>query len=155
MAFESMSAAAKNLYRSITHVLAALFNNRFRFEDQWEACHLRPVPGATIEGCWEGEWVSEVNGHHGLLRSILTQTSAGDYQASFHATYSKVLRVCYSVELKVNESHGPFLLKGEADLGRLAGGVYHYEGEATPDEFRCDYRCKYDHGTFRMARPRV
>ena len=37
-----------------------------------------------------------------------------------------------------------------ADLGPLAGGIYHYQGEAGELEFVCTYKCKYDHGIFRM-----
>ncbi len=147
-----MIPAPKNLFRSLSHLLAALFNNRLRFERQWQEYQPSAMSANSIEGRWEGEWISEVNGHHGGLRCILSRTGAGDYHADFHATYSKVLRVCYSVDLSVREANGRFLLKGEANLGRLAGGIYYYEGEATPAEFKCSYRCKYDHGTFHMTR---
>jgi hypothetical protein len=32
----------------------------------------------------------------------------------------------------------------------LAGGIYEYEGELNQVRFECTYRCKYDHGTFRL-----
>jgi hypothetical protein len=47
-------------------------------------------------------------------------------------------------------SEGKLKLEGDADLGPLAGGIYHYQGQADETEFVCVYRCKYDHGTFRM-----
>jgi hypothetical protein len=39
-------------------------------------------------------------------------------------------------------------------LGQLAGGIYHYEGEAGGTEFNCTYRCAYDHGPFYLQRLR-
>lgn len=42
------------------------------------------------------------------------------------------------------------MLEGDYDLGKLAGGNYHYSGHATIDEFRCTYECKYDRGTFEL-----
>lgn len=41
-------------------------------------------------------------------------------------------------------------LKGEADLGMLAGGIYTYEGQLNSERFECTYRCKYDHETFHL-----
>ncbi len=43
--------------------------------------------------------------------------------------------------------------KGRADLGWCGGGIYQYQGHATPTNFFSTYRSDYDHGTFRMARP--
>ncbi len=34
-----------------------------------------------------------------------------------------------------------------------SGGVYHYDGDATPTNFFSTYKSKYDHGTFQMTRP--
>ena len=44
--------------------------------------------------------------------------------------------------------------RGSADLGKLAGGIYHYEATITPTHFHSTYTNRYDHGTFRMERPR-
>jgi hypothetical protein len=60
------------------------------------------------------------------------------------------LRVCYSVPLRGQANGETLKLEGDADLGRLAGGNYHYNGEATARAFRCTYQCKYDRGTFEM-----
>jgi len=75
-------------------------------------------------------------------------------RARFKATYWKILRFSYTVNLHVTrEPQGPFNFQGEADLGWWGGGVYHYDGHATPTNFFSTYRSEYDHGTFRMARP--
>ena len=84
------------------------------------------------------------------MRSLLARGETGEYKATFHAVYATILRVCYTVPLHGKWSDGKLKLEGEADIGALAGGIYHYQGEAGEDGFVCTYRCKYDHGTFRM-----
>ena len=141
----------KYLFHGFFHVLAALFSNSSDFRRAWNNYPESAPPPEDIQGRWQGEWISDVNGHHGQLKAITTKVNSGKYKTSFHATYSKVLRVCYSVNLNVREEDGRFQLEGEADLGQLAGGIYRYDGEATLTEFNCEYRCEYDHGTFRMT----
>ena len=66
------------------------------------------------------------------------------------AKYCGGLRVCYNTPLHGQISDGRLTLDGEMDLGRLAGGVYTYKGEAGENEFNCSYRCQYDHGAFHL-----
>jgi hypothetical protein len=139
------------LVRSISHTLAALLSGSTAFRSEWKRCGV-VSRSSGIEGRWQGEWVSEVNGHHGGLRGVVSKSDAAHYCGIFHATYAKFLRVSYVVSLSGREQDGRVELEGEADLGRLAGGVYHYAGKATSDEFNCSYDCKYDHGSFRMNR---
>ena len=136
--------------RKISHLLAALVNNASDFKRRWN--QQMPLPSAAngLQGRWEGEWISEANGHRGALRCLLVRAEAGDYKATFHAVYAKILRVCYTVPLHGQWSDGKLKLEGEADIGALAGGIYRYQGEAGEKEFICTYSCKYDHGTFRM-----
>ena len=42
----------------------------------------------------------------------------------------------------------------QADLGKLAGGVYYYEGRANATNLVSTYRSMKDHGRFELARPR-
>ncbi len=134
------------MFRNVSHVLAALFNNRAEFHRRWEAAPARPANG--LEGRWRGEWISQANGHHGALKCLLTKTASGEYEAMFHAVYAGFLAVAYPVALHGQPSGGKLKLAGKADLGKLAGGVYHYEGETDENAFNCAYRCAYDHGPF-------
>lgn len=137
------------MFRSLSHLLAALFNDRSRFDRQWR--EYRPAAGAKdVQGRWQGEWISEANGHRGELKCILTLTAPGQYNAVFHAVFAKALRVCYTAPLHARRAGEKVELEGETDIGRLAGGIYHYKGEATPEEFKCTYRNAYDHGIFTM-----
>ena len=139
------------MVRSVSHLLAAVFNDRSQFEREWKCSPDTSGTAAGVQSRWEGEWRSDANGHHGALKCILTKNDGEHYMARFHAVYGGFLKVCYHVPLNVRGSNGEFTLEGRVDLGRLAGGVYEYRGTATGEEFSCDYRCKYDHGTFRMS----
>src|ERR1041385_5899115 len=95
-----------NIFRGLGHALAALTTNCSEFRKTWERAE-------GIESRWRGEWRSEVNGHHGALRCVLTRIDQETFSANFHARYSKLLRVCYSVQLRIdrkstrlNSSHG-------------------------------------------------
>jgi len=139
-----------SILRNVSHVLAALFNNRADFQRRWNGPAALPNPNNGLAGRWQGEWVSGANGHRGELKCVLTKTETGKYEAMFHATYARFLRVCYTVPLHGRQVGGKLKLEGQADLGQLAGGIYHYEGEADETAFNCTYRCAYDHGTFRL-----
>ena len=106
-----------------------------------------------MEGRWQGTWVSEVNHHNGTLRCLLTKNPDGDYHARFKATYAEILSFGYAVNLKVQENGDSINFEGDANLGKLAGGVYHYVGNATATNFFASYACPKDHGTFQMQRP--
>ncbi len=138
------------LARSTAHVLAAFFSNAREFKHRWNQPAPPPSAANELQGRWEGEWISEANGHHGALRCVLSQAESGGYQATFHAVYCGALRVCYTVPLHGQMSGGKLMLEGDADLGRLAGGVYTYKGEADETELHCTYCCKYDHGAFHL-----
>jgi HEAT repeat protein len=138
------------IIRKISHVLAALVNNASDFKRHWNQDTPPPAVANGLQGRWQGEWISEANGHRGALRCLLTRSAAGDYSAAFHAVYARILRVSYVVPLHGQWSDGTLKLEGEADLGPLAGGIYRYQGQAAETEFVCTYRCKYDHGAFRM-----
>jgi hypothetical protein len=145
------SSRRLSLIRSVSHTLAALFNSSADFRREWKR-YDAASRGGGIEGRWQGEWISEVNGHHGELKGAITKSPPAGYKSVFQATFSKILHVCYEVVLSAREQEDAVELEGQADLGRLAGGVYRYKGRASPERFDCSYECKYDHGTFRMKR---
>ena len=123
------------------------------FNHDWDAAAQPPQPG-DIQGRWQGVWVSEVTGHNDQLRAVITKKDGGDYTARFHAKYHKVMHFGYTVPLKVEAAGDEFKFSGQANLGWLAGGVYHYDGHAGATNFFSTYTSKYDHGTFQMNRPR-
>jgi hypothetical protein len=123
------------------------------FNHDWELAAKQPAPPGGLQGRWQGTWISEVNQHTGALRCVVTQKDDGTCRARFHATYNKALTFGYTVALKVEPDTNGFKFSGDANLGWYAGGVYHYEGRADGTNFFSTYSCKYDHGTFQMARP--
>lgn len=124
------------------------------FQSEWKTALTQPRETSDISGAWEGKWLSDKNGHTGKLRAILKKSDADHYDAHFHATFWKILRATYRVPLRYDEQNGVYTLSGESNLGRLAGGAYTYQAEATPTRFFSTYKSKYDHGTFEMERPK-
>jgi hypothetical protein len=123
------------------------------FNREYKSALAEPIPASDISGPWEGHWLSDKNGHTGKLRAVLRPISPSTYDAHFHATFWKIFRTSYRVPLEVEQDNGRTVLHGEQNLGRLSGGIYTYEGEATPSIFFSTYTSKYDHGTFEMKRP--
>jgi hypothetical protein len=135
-------------------LFGVLFGSGCRsFNHDWKSAAANPVSATGLEGRWQGVWLSEVNGHTDKLRCVVMIGDQRGYQARFKAKYRKVLSFGYTVPLRVERTENTFRFQGEADLGCLAGGVYHYAGEAGSTNFFSNYFSKYDHGTFRMGRP--
>lgn len=126
------------------------------FGRDYKAALSRPAQG--IEGAWSGTWASD-GGHTGALQCVLTklpQSTAGQtsYRAQFQATFWKIFTGHYDVILTGKEANdGAAHLSGDHDLGKLAGGVYHYEAQVTPANFDATYACPKDKGKFVMTRP--
>lgn len=125
------------------------------FHRAWkvEQSQAQATTSEALTGAWEGTWLSDANGHHGRLRALITQNPDGTYHAWYHAKYKRILSFAYSVDMEVHAITGGHTFKGEANLGRLAGGVYTYEGTATNGIYNATYDSKYDHGVFKMERP--
>ena len=123
------------------------------FNREWKAAARTPLPLTDIQGRWDGTWLSDVNGHTGRLRCLLSKAEDRHFQARFKATYWKILRYSYTADLLFEPADGSFKLSGDTDLGWWAGGLYHYEGSVSSTNFFATYKNKYDHGTFRMSRP--
>jgi hypothetical protein len=123
------------------------------FHNEWKAATKAAISANSIEGPWSGDWRSDVNGHHGSLRCVVAKTSETTYRAHYRAHFLKIFRFTYAATLNGHETNGVVTLEGEANLGKLAGGVYKYEGRATPTEFRSTYASKHDHGAYQMTRP--
>jgi len=120
------------------------------FNREWKKNGPKLDGRSGLEGRWEGRWISEVNGHHGRLRCIVSRDS-DVYHARFHAKYMKILSFGYTIPLKAEAASDRHKFRGEADLG-VMGGVYSYEGHADATNFFSTYSSKYDHGTFQMQR---
>src|SRR5215207_684634 len=104
------------------------------FHRDWKAASARPV-AQGITGSWEGKWISDVNGHNGKLRCLITEQEPGIYQARFHAWFFKILSAGYVVQLVAAPAGTRTAFSGEADLGWFGGGVYRYEGHANATNF--------------------
>ena len=122
------------------------------FNRDWKKAEKQPKPDG-IAGRWEGTWNSDANGHSGKLRCLIDSVSDTTFRARFDSTYKKILHFKLTVVMTGMITNGVFQFDGEAKLPSWAGGIYDYEGKVTETDFFSTYRCKYDHGTFRMTRP--
>lgn len=124
------------------------------FNRDWKAAAQKPAPSNDITGAWDGRWLSERNGHRGRLQCILVKQDHNTYSARFKARFWKIFTARYTVPLQITAgTNNTFRLEGDNNLGKLAGGVYRYTGEATPQAFQSRYTNQYDHGIFEMKRP--
>jgi len=124
------------------------------FNREWRKAGNSPT-ATEFAGCWEGHWLSHVNGHNDKLRCLITEVDANQYEAKFHATYKMLvnLHFNYTVRLHFKPSAEGLAFHGEENLGPLAGGVYTYDGQANLTNFICTYASKYDRGAFQLHRP--
>jgi hypothetical protein len=146
-----MTKSRANPLRLLAHMLAAVFNSRAAFRQEWQRQDNSTAPD-LVTGRWIGEWVSEKSGHRGELRCVLTPEGPDFYRAHFYATFSKLFSVGYVTKFEAARTDGSVHLRGEENLGRLAGGVYRCEGNVQDDELLCQYSCRYDRGIFRLKR---
>lgn len=123
------------------------------FNRAWKAAQ-KTGPTTGVEGAWEGTWKSDVNGHHGRLRSVVgpAKNQEGDHSFHYHATWAKILSGAYRVDHRVTGSRGNYQFQGQHKLPGWAGGLYTYGGTVQGDEFSATYECDLDKGTFRMTR---
>jgi hypothetical protein len=147
-----MNVLAPFRWRFAATLLALTLCGCSSFNREWRRTSLPPLPN-SVEGRWEGRWLSEVNGHNGTLRCIMTRVNDSEYRARFRATYARAFKFSYTVNLEMQPHFDGWEFNGEANLGKLAGGVYYYEGRVSPTNFFSTYRSKYDHGTFELRRP--
>ena len=124
------------------------------FNREWKKTAGQPIQG--IEGRWIGRWHSDHNQHNGVLRCLINKKEGNLYETRFHAKYKlSILTISYpyNMVMTINSSGDTYNFKGEANLGRLAGGVYRYDDIGTTNNLAINYRSPKDHGTFRLQRP--
>ncbi|MCB1276108.1 hypothetical protein [Prosthecobacter sp.] len=134
----------------------------FAFRSAWKNA---PVTSG-VDGKWKGTWLSDETGHHGNLRCVVGDfdsylpvqgavKGAKPMQFFYHATWKSILSGSYKASHNVQkQKDGTFVFKGEHKMPDWAGGLYHYEGTIKGDEFKANYRCSMDHGTYTMKRVR-
>ena len=123
------------------------------FDRVWREAQNYSYPEHELAGCWEGTWQSDYNGHHGSLRAVITKENEGVYNAHFKATFAVIIPYEFQIPFLVSNDGEIYTFEGTQDLGRLAGGVYTYNGTASSTGFRSFYNAtNKDHGTFTMQK---
>ena len=84
----------------------------------------------------------------------MTQSTNSLCLAQFRASYGGIFHFTYTVPLEMQPHDLGWEFNGEANLGKLAGGVFYYEGRAASTNLISTYRAKHDHGRFELGRPK-
>jgi hypothetical protein len=121
------------------------------FDRDWKAA----AADTGIEGRWVGRWSSDHNQHNDVLRCLITRKEGNIYSTRFHAKYKfgfLPISFGYGLDMTVTEANGQYQFQGQADLGKLAGGLYQYTGTGTTNQLQFNYRSPKDYGTFNLQR---
>ena len=106
-----------------------------------------------FSGPWDGQWKSvDHKAAGGRLRCLFTRVDAAHYKARFRANWL-FFASGYELTFQTKRRGDLLFFEGQHDLGLLFGGVYRYQGRATPEHFSATYTSKYDDGSFEMKRP--
>ena len=103
-----------------------------------------------FSGAYDGSWKS-TSGHGGRLKCAFTRADATHYRAHFTAWWL-AFHTSYETVFTTQQQGRTLRFSGSQDLGKLRGGVYHYEGSVTGGKWQARYTAHADHGTFAMAR---
>ena len=130
------------------------------FPREYAEAKAKLLSSSSINGPWEGEWVSK-GGHRGELRCLLSESASRRdidaavlYDARFEAKFWGIFTAHYAVQLvRSPAERETIVLVGDQDLGGLGGGIYHYEAIVTSTSFDTTYRSDMDQGVFHMVRP--
>lgn len=124
------------------------------FGRDWKSAGKTNPPPASIEGRWEGRWISSSDRHRDQLRCLLTRREDGRYLARFHSYYFHIFTFSHDAILTVTPAGGGTnRFSGSADLGKMAGGMFTYDGYATTTNFFAHYHSQKYRGIFEMTRP--
>jgi hypothetical protein len=125
------------------------------YKREWNAA-LQTATASTERpiGCWQGTWVSEVNGHSGKLRCVVTPASAG-YRFNYQATWAKFFTGEFSIICPATKTGSTkWKVMGSKDLGASMGGTFTHAATITEDQIDAVYNSKIDHGTMKLKRVR-
>lgn len=134
-------------------ILAGCSNFKKRFTEASQA----PAKSGQLAGAYAGRWTSAGHsGSGGNLRCILSQVSASDYRADFHATwhgFSSEHSVVLHTKPAARGKSGVREFAGTSQLHTPIGaGTYSCKGTMDARTMRACYDATYDRGTFEMSR---
>ncbi|PAW89145.1 MAG: hypothetical protein B9S33_03845 [Pedosphaera sp. Tous-C6FEB] len=148
-----IQALWKRFVRGVALAALLALSGCSTFNRDWTAAAVNPNPANSLEGRWEGKWLSNHNGHTGRLRALVRKLDDGRYETRYHANYGFIFSFGMQANLDVKPAGGQWLFSGQEDLGKPYG-VYRYEGKASATNFFSTYKASFDHGTFQMVRPK-
>jgi hypothetical protein len=134
------------------------------FRSDWKAALKAPSKPMSIEGAWEGHWISEVNGHTGQLLAVVGSTAATTAgkgaskdagtarPVRYFARWGWLFRGSFDSVHQTHGHDGFTTFTADRKIGNL--GHFHAEGMISADKFVARYEAAGDHGKFELKRPR-
>lgn len=144
------------MIKSLTHII--LFSSLIflvgcdSFNRKWSSKIQEKNFNQGETGLFKGHWMSDTNFHNGALYCIIEKGKNGKLDAIFKAKYKRVLVFNYSLPIQATQEKGFIRLKGSADLGKLHGGYYRFDGLIKNNQVDARYYNEYDKGYFKMTR---
>jgi len=101
---------------------------------------------------YRGEWVSDCNGHHGVLKARVRADDCGSYRVTYSGTFLKVVPFVYSTPMTVTGTapDGTVSLHGHSRLPIF--GEFDCQATMNGSQFHANYQSARDHGRFSMQR---
>ena len=142
----------KTAFFTLSLLAVLLLSGCASYERTWKAAATTTRYRDQFSGAWEGTWKSEKHRNAGgRLRCVLNRIDERHYHAHFKANWM-AFSSTYKVVLDAEPRGRQLRFSGAHQLPKVFGGVYRYEGTATPRRFNATYHSSYDHGRFQMTR---
>jgi hypothetical protein len=120
------------------------------YQRTWQAARSAPPP--PPQGCYEGTWRSEANGHYGKLRCIVSEADRG-FKFHYQATWGTIFTGEFTIVCPIEKSiAGTWKVRGSKDLGSTFGGTFTHEATITSTAVEAHYSAKFDHGVMQLHR---
>ena len=127
------------------------------FDQRFAAASKTPAKNGQSVRAYAGRWTSASHpGSGGNLRCILSQVSASDFRADFHATWHGFASEHTVVLQTKSAAHGKSGVRDFEGTSRLrtpiGAGTYSCKGTVDFRAMRAAYDATYDRGTFELSR---
>ncbi|HVL11253.1 MAG TPA: hypothetical protein VM529_01720 [Gemmata sp.] len=106
-----------------------------------------------ITGRWSGVWVSDKNGHTGLLHARVRPIDDDTYRVAFRGRFAKVIPFWYSTRLDVVGAGDDVVVLAASRRLPLMG-TYSTTATATAADFDAAFTSRSDSGRFILSRRR-
>jgi hypothetical protein len=121
------------------------------YQAKWNAARDKGGAPGSIEGAWEGKWLSSTNGHTGKLWCLIGEGSPNERNFDYRATWGRILSGSFSATHQLQRKGDATTFVVDHPIGKL--GTFHAEGTIADGKFSACYQAAGDRGTLELTRP--